>query len=107
MEIGERVAVLGEQLCDLAVELRDAHVEILDVEGELADAARRRARGEALTQLQGLELLQLALAITAKTPLSATGSCWTQSARSRWIAGVRSRTKRRRCSSSRRPDSNR
>ena len=31
---------------------------------------------------------------------SATGSCWVQSARSRWIAWVRSRTNRRRCSSS-------
>ena len=40
------------------------------------------------------------------TLASATGSTWVQSDRSRWIAWVRSRTKRRRCSSSmrNRPD---
>jgi hypothetical protein len=34
------------------------------------------------------------------TDASATGSSWVQSERSRWMAWVRSRTKRRRCSSS-------
>src|SRR5262249_22256958 len=65
VKIPERIAVLGEQLCDLPVELDDAGVEILDVASELADAAGCRARGKAFAQLQALELLELALAVTA------------------------------------------
>jgi hypothetical protein len=40
-------------------------VEVVDVVSELADAAGGDALGEAVAEVQALELLQLALAVTA------------------------------------------
>jgi hypothetical protein len=80
--------------------LQARHVEVLDVAGQFADAARRELVGEAVAEADALKPGQLALAIATDYAGFGDWSSCVQSERSRWIAWVRSRTKRRRCSSS-------
>jgi hypothetical protein len=80
VEVSQGVLVLDEQLGDLSVEVGDAAVEVGDVSGELADAACRGA------SCSRLSLFSSRWRSQRITPASATGSCWVQSERSRWIA---------------------
>jgi hypothetical protein len=92
--------VLGEEVGDLGVQAGDAVVEVVDVASELADAARGGSLREAVAEFDALELAQLALALAANGPGLGDRIMLCPVSTQPLYRLVRSRTKRRRCSSS-------